>query len=121
MAKKFTPIEIDRMVEMYKAHDEVKVIAIELGCTPNNVNYQLHKLRKDGVLPKRPFRQGDPSNNALRRRFGVGIGEMHKEIAKLSVDARIWLHTEAAKQGYKSVAEMTMDHMLEQFYAEGGK
>lgn len=113
MAKKFTPTEIDRMVEMYKAHDEVKVIAIELGCTPNNVNYQLHKLRKDGVLPKRPFRQGDPSNNALRRRFGTGMGEMHTEMKKLTVDARIWLHEEALKQGYVSVAEMVVDHFME--------
>lgn len=115
MARTFTASEIERIAEMYQAYADIKTIARELGCTPNNVNYQLDKLRKADPNFRRQFTQSKPTNEAMRRKFGIGIGQMHVEISKLSMDARVWLHTEAAKQGYTSVTEMVVDHFMENY------
>lgn len=118
---RYSEQDLEKLKKLYKEHWQIKMIAREMGRSPESIHHQLDKLRKADPTFKRKFRAGEPSAESLRRKYGAGMGEMHREMKKLSVEARIWLHEQAAEQGYKSIAEMAVDHMIEQFYETGGK
>lgn len=111
----YTETELARIAELYHMHWSIQRIADDIGRSRHSVNAQLDKMRAADPTFKRKFRAKEPTSDSLRRRFGTGMGEMHTEMKKLTVDARIWLHEEALKQGYASVAEMVVDHFMENY------
>jgi len=116
----YTRADEELIASMYRMGCTSTAIAKELGRMPGAIRRKISSMREKGYDMGSPKRFHQKMTEHYRRRYNVRLGSMGETLGQLNLtpEAVEWIYATAEKEGYKTVSEFLVDHMMDRYFEE---